>query len=73
MYHISLSKACIIIYLLSMAYIIKVKHQHKASTHMNTEVFMWKPSDWGENHGSFTKLCQSSTLAGATTPYNLLY
>ena len=21
---------------------------------MNTEVFTWKPNDWGRNHGSFT-------------------
>ena len=21
---------------------------------MNTKIFTWKPSDWGENHGSFT-------------------
>ena len=21
---------------------------------MNTKVFTWKPSDWGENHGRFT-------------------
>ena len=26
----------------------------KSTNHMNTEVFTWKPSDWGENHGSFT-------------------
>ena len=24
------------------------------SNHMNTRIFTWKPSDWGENHGSFT-------------------
>ena len=24
------------------------------SNHMNTGIFMWKPSDWGENHISFT-------------------
>ena len=22
---------------------------------MDTKIFTWKPSDWGENHGSFTK------------------
>ena len=26
----------------------------KNINHMNTEVFTWKPSDWGENHESFT-------------------
>ena len=40
---------------------------------MNTRIFTWKPSDWGENHGSFTIFkitLPVSTLAGATTPYN---
>ena len=31
---------------------------------MNTEVFTWKPSDWGENHESFTKVCQSQRWLG---------
>ena len=26
----------------------------KSINHMNTEVFTWKPSEWRENHGSFT-------------------
>ena len=40
---------------------------------MNTEIFTWKPSDWGENHGSFTifkNLLYQQLLEGATTPYN---
>ena len=36
----------------------------KIINHMNTEVFTWKPSDWGENHGSFTKLYQSQRWLG---------
>ena len=73
MYHVSLIKAFIfqawhvsyiIIYLLSMAYIIKAKYQRKASTHMDTNFFTWKPSDWGENHGSFTKLYHSQRWWG---------
>ena len=82
MYHVSLIKAFIfqawhvsylIIYLLSIAYIIKAKYQRKASSHMNIEIFTWKPSDWGENHGSFTNfknLLYQQLLEGATTPYN---
>ena len=31
---------------------------------MNKEVFTWKPSDWGENHESFTKLYQSQRWLG---------
>ena len=27
---------------------------NQPSNHMDTKIFMWKPSDWGENHGSFT-------------------
>ena len=29
-------------------------HLHKESNHMDTKIFTWKPSDWGENHVSFT-------------------
>ena len=73
MYHISSSKAYIIIYLLSMAYIIKAKYQRKASSHMDTKNITWKPSDWGENHGSFTNfknLLYQQLMEVATTPYN---
>ena len=41
----------IIIYLL---YIINKMNQW--SNHMDTKIFTWKPSDWGENHESFTNL-----------------
>ena len=27
---------------------------NQPSNHMDTKIFTWKPSDWGENHGSFT-------------------
>ena len=27
---------------------------NQTSNHMNIRIFTWKPSDWGENHGSFT-------------------
>ena len=27
---------------------------NQTSNHMNTIIFTWKPSDWGENHESFT-------------------
>ena len=27
---------------------------NQTSNHMDTKIFMWKPSDWGENHKSFT-------------------
>ena len=37
---------------------------NQESKHMNTRIFTWKPSDWGENHGSFTKLCQSERWLG---------
>ena len=36
---------------------------------MNIEVFTWKPSDWGENHGSFTKLYQSTAGRRTKTPF----
>ena len=35
---------------------------NQTSNHMDTKIFTWKPSDWGENHGSSTifknLLCQ---------------
>ena len=40
----------------------------KESNHKNTRIFTWKPSDWGENHGSFTifknLLCQIQPWLG---------
>ena len=40
----------------------------KSINHMNTKVFTWKPSDWGENHESFTNfknlLCQNQLWLG---------
>ena len=39
----------IIIYLLHI-----INKMNQTSNHMNTIIFTWKPSDWGENHGSFT-------------------
>jgi hypothetical protein len=56
---------------LSFIHGIYYHHKQKLNqsiNHMNTEVFTWKPSDWGENHGSFTifknLLCQSERWLG---------
>ena len=36
-------------------YIINIyKQTMENPNHKNTKIFTWKPSDWGENHGSFT-------------------
>ena len=37
-----------------ITYIIIYTLYTKESNHMDTKIFTWKPSDWGENHGSFT-------------------
>jgi hypothetical protein len=41
---------------------------NQESHHMNTRIFTWKPSDWGENHESFTifknLLCQIQPWLG---------
>ena len=37
-------------------YIINIYKQedHENHHHMNTKIFTWKPSNWGENHKSLT-------------------
>ena len=39
--------------LIFITYIIIYTLYTKESNHMNTKIFTWKPSDWGENHGNF--------------------
>ena len=39
----------IIIYLLHI-----INKMNQTSNHMDTKIFTWKPSDWEENHKSFT-------------------
>ena len=42
---------------------------------MGTKIFTWKPSDWGENHRSFTNFkfyFARFDLSWGNNPYNLL-
>ena len=48
----------------------------KITNHMNTKIFTWKPSDWGENHRSFTNFriyfARIKYWQGQQPLYNLL-
>ena len=64
-----------------LPFIHSIYYHHKQKlnqsiNHMNTEVFTWKPSDWGENHGSFTifkNYFSSFNLSWGNNPLQLLY
>ena len=57
--HIFMNETVINIYLSYTSYIyiyllsIFTHYNKNESNHMDTKIFTWKPSDWGENHESF--------------------
>ena len=61
----------IIIYLLHI-----INKMNQPSNHMDTKIFTWKPSDWGENHRSFTNFriyfARIKYWQGQQPLYNLL-
>ena len=51
---ITVYKIYIINYTLSFIFCTLQTKMNQTSNHMDTNIFMWKPSDWGENDRSFT-------------------